>query len=87
MIMDIYPYNSHVLGSLRRGTQRRRRGARNATYRSQYDAKAFILLDDQHLTIPLRLGRGVSNGVSWLSQRFHKEVVLVSSELWYNDCK
>lgn len=25
----------------------------NATYQSQYDAKAFILLDDQHLTIPL----------------------------------
>eukprot|EP00435_Cladocopium_sp_Y103_P045073 s1037_g12.t2 len=25
----------------------------NATYQSKYDAKAFILLDDQHLTIPL----------------------------------
>ena len=62
MIMDIYPSNSHVLGSLRVVLAQRpaswRRGARNATYRSQYDAKAFILLDDQHLTIPLRLGRG-----------------------------
>ena len=49
---------------------------RNTTYQSAYDAKAFIILDDQYLAIPLHLGLTVF----WLEAFCEKQQIFMAEK-------